>query len=336
MIPWDWGLVTDKSKWLEPSEECYYYAEKWKREGRKSVLDLGCGLGRHSVFFAKSGFKTTALDLSEDAIRFLKKYQKEQNVDILCKVADMEHLPFADSAFDAVFAMHSAGHTDTEGMFSTMSEIKRVLKSEGTVFMTLCSKETWSFKECELPCVDANTRIKTKEPEKGVPHFFADQALIDSLFSDFQLIKVRHIDDCFSDGRWKNEKHYFIEATIHKEETKPDYSDVIGSIVKCKIDRPLGCVHPRHPDLVYPVNYGYVPGIFAGDGAEQDVYILGVDKPLEEFTGKVLAVYHRFNDIEDKWIVASEGLSLNREEILQKIEFQEKFFDGELYGGSEK
>ena len=208
-IPWDWNMVTDKSKWLEPSEECYYYAEKWKREGRKSVLDLGCGLGRHSVFFARQGFKTTAVDLSEEAIRFLKDYRKEQNVDVLCKVGDMCQLPFADSAFDGIFAMHSAGHTDTEGMVSVMSEIKRVLKPEGAVFMTLCSKETWSFKNCELPYVDDNTRIKTQGAEQGVPHLFVDQALIDFLFSDFELIQVRHIDDCFSDGKWKNEKHYF-------------------------------------------------------------------------------------------------------------------------------
>ena len=52
-IPFDWKAVEDKSAWLDPCEESYYYAEKWKREGRKSILDLGCGLGRHSVLFAK-------------------------------------------------------------------------------------------------------------------------------------------------------------------------------------------------------------------------------------------------------------------------------------------
>ena len=99
----------------------------------------------------------------------------------------------------------------------------------------------------------------------------------------------------------------------------------------CKIDRPLGSKHPRHPDLYYPVNYGFVPGIIAGDGAEQDVYILGVDEPLKEFSGTVTAVYHRLNDNEDKWIVTAEGAKFTSEEILAKIEFQEKFFDGKLY-----
>lgn len=44
--------------------------------------------------------------------------------------------------------------------------------------------------------------------------------------------------------------------------------NVIGKIVKGKIDRPLGSRHPRHPDMIYPINYGYVEGVIAGDGAE--------------------------------------------------------------------
>ena len=331
-IPFDWNAVEDKSTWLEPCEESWYYAEKWRREGRRSVLDLGCGLGRHSVLFAKYGFKVTALDISADALKYLRKYSDEQNVIITGKRADMENMPFADDAFDCIFAMHSAGHADTAGMKKIMSEIKRVLKPGGEVFMTLCSKETWTYAESGLPKLDENTVIKTDGPEQGVPHFFADQKDIENLFAGFKLKKVRHIDDCYSEGKWQNQKHYFIEATIDKEAYKPDYSDVLGRKVDCKIDRPLGTAHPRHPALVYGVNYGYVEGIIAGDGAEQDIYLLGVDEPVKEYSGvRIIAVYHRFNDNEDKWIVAPEGAKFTDEEILKKIEFQEKFFDGELY-----
>ena len=326
-IPWDWSVVSDRSVWLDPCEESYYYAEKWKRQGRKSVLDLGCGLGRHSVLFAKYGFKTTALDLSDEAIDFLKKYRREQNTDILCKTGNMNAMPFAADAFDCIFAMHSAGHCDTKGFGEILSEIKRVLKPDGTVFMTLCSKETYTFAESGLPRFDPNTVIKTEGPEKGVPHFFVDLDDIISLFADFELVKVRHINDCYYDGKRRNQKHYFIEAVLHKEPSAVDYSKIIGKTVKCRIDRPLGSIHPRFPDLKYTVNYGYVEGVFANDGAEQDVYILGVDKPLEEFTGKVIAVCHRLNDVEDKWIVVPDGISFTTEEIAAATEFQEKFFD---------
>ena len=252
-------------------------------------------------------------------------------MDIACRLADMEALPFADDAFDAIFAMHSAGHADTEGMKKVMSEIHRVLKPDGVVFMTLCSKETWTYAESGLPKVDDNTVLKTDGPEQGVPHFFVDRDDITKLFGDFELVKVRHIDDCYDGDKWKNQKHYFIEAVVRKQAKIIDYSDIYGKHVDCKIDRPLGTAHPRHAELVYPVNYGYVPGIIAGDGAEQDVYILGVNEALKEFSGTVIAVYHRFNDNEDKWIVAPDGMDLTREEILSKIDFQERFFDGELY-----
>lgn len=334
-VPWDWNMVLSsewKDIWLDPCEESYYYAAKWHREGRKSVLDLGCGLGRHSLLFAKSGFKVTGCDISPEAIEHLKKFTRSSGADVRAVIADMNSLPFADDAFDCVFAMHSVGHCDTPGMRRILAEIKRVLKPEGTVFLTLCSKETYTFRDLDLPRIDENTVIKNEGPEKGVPHFFADPDTITEMFSEFELVKVRMTDDCYYGGSWKNQKHYFIEAVIHKQPAELDYSDIIGREVKCTVDRPLGKAHPRHPSLVYPVNYGYVDGVIGGDGAEQDVYILGVDEPLEKFEGTVTAVYHRFNDNEDKWVVVPKGSrSFTEREILDSIDFQEKFFDGELH-----
>ena len=114
----------------------------------------------------------------------------------------------------------------------------------------------------------------------------------------------------------------------------PDYSGILGSQVTGTIDRPLGSAHPRHPDMIYPINYGYVDGVFAGDGAEQDVYVFGISEPIRTFTGTVTAVLHRLNDCEDKWIVSVNGSRPDRDEILRTIAFQEQFFMGELYESS--
>lgn len=110
-----------------------------------------------------------------------------------------------------------------------------------------------------------------------------------------------------------------------------DYGDVLGTFVSGTIDRPLGSVHPRHPDMIYSINYGYVDGVFAGDGAEQDVYVFGTDQPIQTFSGKVVGVYHRLNDNEDKWIVSLNGETVCAEGILKAISFQEQYFMGELY-----
>ena len=102
---------------------------------------------------------------------------------------------------------------------------------------------------------------------------------------------------------------------------------MIGRIVTVTIDRPLGSCHPKHPDIYYSVNYGYIEGIIAPDGEEQDAYILGVDIPLQTFTGEVIAVIHRKDDVEDKWVVAPEGMTFSQEKIEELTRFQERHFD---------
>lgn len=105
---------------------------------------------------------------------------------------------------------------------------------------------------------------------------------------------------------------------------------MLGKSVKVIVDRPLGSYHPKYKDIYYSVNYGYIEGVVALDGEEQDAYILGVNIALKEFTGKVIAIIHRKNDIEDKLVVAPENIVLSKEEILQSVYFQEQFFEIEI------
>lgn len=102
---------------------------------------------------------------------------------------------------------------------------------------------------------------------------------------------------------------------------------VIGSMVKVTIDRPLGSRHPKHSDIIYPINYGYIDGVIAPDGEDQDAYVLGVSGALKEFTGKVIAIIHRNDDVEEKWVVAPDGTDFTDEEIEEQVRFQEQYFD---------
>lgn len=105
---------------------------------------------------------------------------------------------------------------------------------------------------------------------------------------------------------------------------------MIGNIVTVIVDRELGTYHPKHRDIYYPINYGYIEGIIAPDGEEQDAYILGVTEPVQQFTGEVIAIIHRKNDIEDKWVVAPQGMKFTVDEIKNQVYFQEKYFDFEI------
>ena len=146
--------------------------------------------------------------------------------------------------------------------------------------------------------------------------------------SDCNWMTEEEIKSLYDAGEFVETLDYFFCAFETEEK---DYSSIIGKTVSGTIDRPSGSRHPKHPDMVYPLNYGYIPGITAGDGDEQDVYVFGTDGPITEFTGKVIAVYHRFNDVEDKWIVSLDGEDVSDERILGDISFQEQFFYGKLF-----
>lgn len=105
---------------------------------------------------------------------------------------------------------------------------------------------------------------------------------------------------------------------------------MIGDVVTVTVDRPLGSFHPEHKDLYYPVNYGYIEGIIAPDGEEQDAYILGVNEPVETFTGKIIAIVHRADDAEEKWVVCPAEMSFTKAEITEQIKFTEQYFQSEI------
>ena len=106
-------------------------------------------------------------------------------------------------------------------------------------------------------------------------------------------------------------------------------AEYLGKEVMVKIDRQLGTKHPKH-GWAYQLNYGFVPGTVSPDGEELDVYLLGVDTPIETFAGQCIAIIHRINDDDDKLIVVPDGKEFSDEEIRTLTHFQEQFFESEI------
>ena len=103
------------------------------------------------------------------------------------------------------------------------------------------------------------------------------------------------------------------------------YTKYLGKNVQVIMDRPLGSNHPKH-SFKYEVNYGFIPGTKAPDGDEVDAYVLGVDVPLENFSGKCIAVIHRLNDNDDKLVVIPKDMKdIPDDEIRKQTKFQEQF-----------
>lgn len=149
-------------------------------------------------------------------------------------------------------------------------------------------------------------------------------------------VELEKAVEIFSAYDTKAEDHrslYLREYTIlnkYLEYTKRKalVSSFLGKTVTIEIDRPLGFVHKKESySLTYPINYGYISGVLGGDGEELDVYLLGVDTPVNSFTCEIIGIAHRENDVEDKLIAAPVGGHFSKEEIEKAVSFQEKYYD---------
>ena len=216
---WDWTIVKDDPNciWKNPSIESYYLLNRWTSLNMKNFLDLGCGLGRHSILFARNGFNVSCFDISKDAIEKTKAWCEEENLKCDFKVGDMLELPYEDNSFDCILCRNVISHTDTEGMKIVVKELERVLKPGGECYLTLGSKDTWGFKQEDWPLKDPNTRIRMEQgPEYMTPHFYADYQLCQELFKDFEIINIYQVVDYFtSNDKLLDSYHYHLLIKKH-------------------------------------------------------------------------------------------------------------------------
>ena len=209
---WDWQIVTGENAefWKNPAPESFYLLSRWKNQHKQTFLDLGCGLGRHTVFFAMNGFDVSAFDISENAIERTGNLVKEMGLHVNLKQGDMLKMPFADESMDCVLCMNVISHTDTKGVCQIAGELKRIMKTNGECYFTLGSKQTWGYKQ-NWPMVDENTKLRD-EPglEYMIPHFYADFDLIMQIFKDFDVMDIKHVGTYYMNNRENESYHWHV------------------------------------------------------------------------------------------------------------------------------
>ena len=116
-------------------------------------------------------------------------------------------------------------------------------------------------------------------------------------------------------------------GTMTLAERHAQVEGYLGKNVTIEIDRPIGYVHHKgEKTLIYPINYGYIPDVLGGDGEELDVFLIGVDTPVSSYTGRVIGIVYRADDVEDKLVMSPMGVSFTAEEIARAVYFQEKYY----------
>lgn len=127
-----------KNKWQGRTEPVNEFAGAVVQAvpDKGSLLDVGCGNGTDSMFFAENGFTVTAVDFSESGIDALNGAAKERGLSIASSVGDISKtLPYNDNSFDVVYAHLSLHYFDDETTKRVFAEMHRVLKKGGHFFV---------------------------------------------------------------------------------------------------------------------------------------------------------------------------------------------------------
>ena len=160
---------------------------KWKKEGMKRILDLGCGTGRHLVYLAKKGFEAYGIDIAEEGIKIARKWLEKENLRADLKVGDIyKTLPYKDGFFDAVICIRTLNHGKIEWIRKAIKEMHRILKPNGYVFVAVHKhkgkKHIPKEKLYEIKWIAPRTYVMLNGPEKGIPHYrFNKKILIKEL-----------------------------------------------------------------------------------------------------------------------------------------------------------
>jgi len=169
-----------------------------KNSGFKKVLDLGCGTGRHTTLLAKEGFKVYSTDISSEGLRQTKEWLKAENLSATLKLASCyEKFPFRDNFFDAIISTQAIHHNYHNKVKFCISEIERVLKPNGILFITFpLNKKGRGATKYKIR--EKRTFIPLDGPEKGLPHFIYTKSLIKEDFSNFKILDL-----------YKNKKNHY-------------------------------------------------------------------------------------------------------------------------------
>lgn len=177
-----WEILSkDDEYWNTPDFMIHYLSYRWKNMGFSTFLDLGCGLGRHSIYMGENGFNVYAFDNSNYVVDIVKEKAFEKNLDIKLCVGDISNMPYESESIDCMAAFGVLSNSDKEGMVKILKEMHRVLKNGGETYFNIISKI--SDYESNYELLNGNNFYNINESD------------FVHLFKDFEVISIKHIDD---------------------------------------------------------------------------------------------------------------------------------------------
>ena len=167
---WDQAYKEEPQQFTEPEKICALTDTLFPKYGVKRILDLGCGNGRHLVYFGKKGYQIFGSDLSGWGLQAAQQWTNQEKISAPLTLADMQYLPFADNSFDAIISFRVIQHNLFTDIQATFKEIERLLRKDGLLVIDLLRYDPDSerFKNSDL--IEPRTYAPRSGTEKGMPH----------------------------------------------------------------------------------------------------------------------------------------------------------------------
>jgi len=180
----------------------------FQQENVKTVLDLGCGMGRHSIYLAKRGFIVTATDISPKGTQITAQKAQLQGLAITTVCHDFRNISFENDSFDAVLCVWTSGHGLKDDMIKNANEMLRVVKQGGMIFIDYVSKKDSNYGR-GTP-IEKDTFINNTPGEEDIPHHYTDAEELSEIYSGYKH-SIKPYTYSFCDDR--NNTHH-IEALL--------------------------------------------------------------------------------------------------------------------------
>jgi SAM-dependent methyltransferase len=200
-----WSDEHGRSEWLVPDTRVAGIVPFLKERNVRTILDLGCGIGRHSLMFASKGFDVWALDGSGEGLYYLKKKADKKEIELATIVSDIHDLPFVDSFFDYILAWNVVYHGTYDELRQALSEVARVLGQSAVFQCTLLSTNNVNFGKGIQ--IDEHTFVQPDAGEKSHPHCYIGREDIKQLLDG---LTVRTLEE--TELTYRGSFHWHIIA----------------------------------------------------------------------------------------------------------------------------
>lgn len=203
---WDSSYVVGQNFLFEPHEEVVRFVSKNIRKrlhfdkffdvagnaGQSETLDLGCGIGRHIVFFSNMGLSCRGIDLSQEAVSVARDWLLKTGVfDAKERVVQgtVCDLPWRDQFFDYVVSHGVLDSMPFTTACAAITEVARVTRPDGLVYIDLISGD-----DSEHSADFRSEEIVKTEHERGTVQSYFNREKIDELASKlFQITECKLI-----------------------------------------------------------------------------------------------------------------------------------------------